>query len=67
MKVNKITYVFFAFLLGGFGAHKFYINKKGLGFLYLLFCWTGVPGVIGIIEGIIAALKTSDTNGDIIV
>ncbi|MDG4942833.1 TM2 domain-containing protein [Staphylococcus agnetis] len=65
MKVNKMTYVFFAFFLGGLGVHKFYIHKKGLGFLYLVFCWTGIPGVIGIFEGVSAALKESDSEGNI--
>ena len=39
-------------LLGGIGVHKFYLGKVGMGILYLLFCWTGIPAVIGLIEGI---------------
>ncbi|KIX90150.1 hypothetical protein TP70_09180 [Staphylococcus microti] len=65
MKVNKMTYAFFAIFLGGLGVHKFYIHKKGLGFLHLMFCWTGIPGVIGLFEGIRAALKESDSEGNI--
>ncbi|KFE41584.1 TM2 domain-containing protein [Staphylococcus agnetis] len=65
MKVNKMPYVVLAFFLGGLGAHKFYAHKKGLGFIYLIFCWTGIPGVIGMFEGIRAALKESDTEGNI--
>ena len=38
-------------------------NKKGL--LYLLFCWTGIPGVIGMVEGILALLKPSDDKNNI--
>lgn len=67
MKVSKITYVILAFFLGGLGLHKFYTKRKGLGFLFLLFCWTGIPGVIGMVEGVIAALKTPDENGNIII
>lgn len=42
-----------ALLLGGLGAHKFYLGKIGWGILYLLFSWTTIPMVVGIIEGII--------------
>jgi TM2 domain-containing membrane protein YozV len=30
----------------------------GLGILYLLFCWTFIPSVIGLIEGIIYLTMT---------
>ncbi|HZL86609.1 MAG TPA: TM2 domain-containing protein [Candidatus Krumholzibacteria bacterium] len=43
----------FALLLGSFGAHKFYMGDTGLGILYLVFFWTAIPGIIGLIEGII--------------
>lgn len=39
--------------LGPFGAHKFYLGKTLPGVLYLLFCWTGIPSVIALIETII--------------
>ena len=39
-------------VLGGLGAHKFYLGKPGVGFLYLLFCWTGIPSVVGLFEAI---------------
>ena len=42
-----------AILLGGIGVHKFYLGKVGMGILYLLFCWTYIPAIIGLIEGII--------------
>lgn len=67
MKVNKILYSVLSFFLGGLGVHKFFVNKTGLGLLYLLFCWTGIPGVIGIIEGIVAILKPADKDGCIII
>ena len=47
--------------LGGIGVHKFYLGKVGMGILYLLFCWTGVPAIIGFIEGIIY-LTSNDHN-----
>ncbi|MEO0234510.1 MAG: TM2 domain-containing protein [candidate division WOR-3 bacterium] len=50
---NKITAGILAILLGGFGVHKFYLGQIGWGIVYLLFCWTGIPEIIGLIEGII--------------
>ena len=37
-------------LLGDFGLHHFYLGQPSRGMLYLLFCWTGVPGVIASLE-----------------
>lgn len=41
-----------AILLGSFGAHKFYMGKIWMGLLYLVFCWSYIPFIIGVIEGI---------------
>lgn len=56
---NKIVAALLAFFLGGFGVHKFYLGEVGLGLLYLFFCWTFIPAVIAMIEGIVY-LATSD-------
>jgi len=50
---NKTTAGILAILLGGLGIHKFYLGKGGLGVLYLIFCWTYIPGILGLIEGIV--------------
>ncbi len=42
-----------ALLLGGIGAHKFYQGHIRNGLLYLCFFWTGIPAILGIIEGIL--------------
>ena len=42
-----------AILLGGLGVHKFYMGKAGIAFLYIIFCWTFIPAIIGLVEGII--------------
>lgn len=43
-------------IFGGIGLHKFYLKKPGLGIIYLLFCWTFIPSLIGFIEGILYLL-----------
>lgn len=47
---NPTTAVLLAVFLGGIGAHKFYMGQVGLGIVYLLFSWTWIPAIIGIIE-----------------
>lgn len=49
---NKTTAGVLALLLGGIGVHKFYLGKTGMGILYICFCWTGIPAIAGLIEGI---------------
>ena len=48
-----MTAALLAILLGSFGAHRFYLGHIGLGILYLVFFWTWIPGIVGLIEGII--------------
>lgn len=47
---EEIVGVLLAVFLGGFGAHHFYLHRNGLGILYLLFGWTGIPVLLGFIE-----------------
>jgi TM2 domain-containing membrane protein YozV len=61
---NKTTAALLALLLGGIGAHKFYLGRGGLGILYLIFCWTFIPAVIGFIEAIML-FSMSDADFDL--
>ena len=55
-KRKQGTTALLAIFLGGFGVHRFYLGQWW-GFIYLLFCWTLIPSVIGILEGILFSLK----------
>ena len=50
---SKLAAALFAIFLGGLGIHKFYLGKVGQGILYLIFCWTFIPAIVGFIEGIL--------------
>jgi TM2 domain-containing membrane protein YozV len=50
---SKSTAAILAFFLGGLGVHRFYLNQTGLGFLYLLFCWTLIPSIIAFVDFLI--------------
>lgn len=50
VRKSRITGFVLTFFLGGFGAHHFYLGRIGLGVLYAIFIWTGIPSIIGIIE-----------------
>ena len=38
-----------------------------MGILYLLFCWTGIPAFVALVEFVLALLKPADMNGNIVV
>jgi len=50
---RRVAAAIFAILLGSFGVHRFYLGQVGWGILYVLFCWTLIPAVAGLIEGIL--------------
>ena len=58
---SKIAAGLLAIFLGGFGIHKFYLGKTGMGILYLVFFWTYIPAIIAFVEGLIY-LCSNDEN-----
>lgn len=65
--VKKSTYLLFALFLGWMGAHKFYAKRKTQGVMYLIFCWTLVPLILGWLSFILNLFKPSDIDGRIMV
>lgn len=47
---DEVVGVLLALFLGTFGAHHFYMRRPGLGILYIVFSWTGIPTIISLIE-----------------
>ena len=60
---SKLAAALFALFLGGFGIHKFYLGRIGWGILYLLFCWTFIPAILGI--HVAVPLLVSGVNGEL--
>jgi TM2 domain-containing membrane protein YozV/Tfp pilus assembly major pilin PilA len=59
---SKVTAGVLGLLFGGLGVHRFYLGQWW-GIFYLLFFWTWIPALIGLIEGIVF-LCTSDESWD---
>ena len=50
---KRVLAAVLAIVFGGIGVHKFYLGKTVWGIVYLLLCWTGIPSIIALIEGLI--------------
>lgn len=57
---SRLAAALFAFFLGGLGVHKFYLGRIGWGIVYLLFCWTFIPAIVALIEGILLLVMSDD-------
>ena len=57
---SRGTAMWFAFLLGFVGIHKFYLGRYVQGIFYALFFWTFIPAVMGFVEGIIYACQNDE-------
>ena len=64
--VSKKKYIALLWSCGWLcGAHRFYAGKKITGLLYLLFCWTGIPFAMCIIDWMQVVPVQADENGAI--
>ena len=53
-----------ALFLGTFGAHHFYLRRNGLGIMYVLFCWTGIPTIASFIECFFMPARVRQFNAE---
>ena len=53
-----------AILFGGLGMHKFYLGNYGQGLLCVAFCWTLIPAVIGVMQGVHYLTESQDQFED---
>ena len=63
--VNRKKYGWFLILTGWCGGHHFYAKRYKLGWLYLLFFWSGFPTAMAIVDWLIWLPKAPDENGNI--
>lgn len=52
---SRVTVAILALFVGGLGIHRFYLGGTSnvvLGIIYLIFCWTFIPAIVALIEGI---------------
>jgi TM2 domain-containing membrane protein YozV len=56
---NRIAAALFAILLGGLGIHEFHLGQVGQGIVYLVFCWTFIPALVGFMDRISAAQSSA--------
>ena len=57
---NKNEAGVLAIVFGGLGGHKFYLGRYGQGLICVAFCWSGIPELLGIIQGIHYLTETQE-------
>jgi len=50
---NRRVAIVFAFLLGTFGVHRFYLGQVFLGVMHCIFFTTGLPTLLGLIDAVV--------------
>lgn len=50
---NRLIACLLGIFLGGFGGYEFYMGHFTYGILSILFCWTCIPSIIGIVRGVL--------------
>lgn len=57
---NRMTAAILGLILGGLGAHHFYLGNTLKGVIYLVFCWSYIPALLGLIEGIMLLTQSDE-------
>ncbi len=56
------TALLLSLLLGGVGAHRFYMGEVGLGAIYLIFAFTFVPALVALLECFVIRDRVTNYN-----
>jgi TM2 domain-containing membrane protein YozV/DNA-directed RNA polymerase subunit M/transcription elongation factor TFIIS len=59
---NPSTALILTLLLGGAGAHRFYLRQWGMGAAYILFAWTFIPICVALVECFFIRKRTEKYN-----
>lgn len=59
---DEVIGILLALFLGSFGAHHFYLRRTGLGIVYLIFFWSGIPAILGFIECFFMPARVREFN-----
>jgi TM2 domain-containing membrane protein YozV len=59
---NPSTALILTLLLGGAGAHRFYLRQWGWGAAYILFAWTFIPVCVALVECFFIRARTEKYN-----
>ena len=59
---DEVVGILLALFLGTFGIHHFYLRRTGLGILYIVFFWTGIPTMLGFIECFFMPARVREFN-----
>ena len=46
--------------LGNIGVNEFYMGNIAGGILSIIFCWTGIPAIVGLVKGITYLCETDE-------
>lgn len=57
---DKSTAAILALFMGTIGVHKFYLGRIGAGIAYLIFSFTFIPALLGVIDFFVLALMDQD-------
>lgn len=64
--VQRRRYIRLALLCGWFaGGHRLYAGQRFTGLLYLLFCWTGIPFAMTVLDLMAVLPMQADAEGNI--
>ncbi|GEM_PF-972674 len=67
-EVDRKRYIKLALFCGWFtGGHRLYAGQQITGLLYLLFCWTGIPLAMTVLDLMAVIPMTTDEQGKILI